>query len=88
MRLERDPVELAGGVHRHLVEEHHLLGRLVADALARELDELVARRTLGAVLDGDVGAHVLAVHLVVDADHADERDRGVFGQRLFDLDRD
>ena len=85
--LEPDPVQLPRGVHGHLVQEHHLLRRLVPDHAPGELDQLLARGRLHAVLDRHVGAHVLAVHLVADADDADQRDRRVLGERAFHLHR-
>jgi len=38
--LQAFAVELAGGIDWYLVEEDDLLGRLVADAFTRELDEV------------------------------------------------
>lgn len=68
--LEADAVDLAGRVERHLVEEDDLLGSLVADAFAAEDDQVGGRGALGAIARGDLGAHVLAVDLVPDADDA------------------
>jgi hypothetical protein len=41
--LQADAVDLAGRVERHLVEEDDLLGCLVADALAAEVDQVGGR---------------------------------------------
>src|SRR5262249_19068099 len=41
--LEGHAVDLAGGVQRHLGEEHDLFRRLVTDALAGKADKLSAR---------------------------------------------
>ena len=79
--LQADAVDLAGRVERHLVEEDDLLGGLVADPLAAVDDQIGARGLLGALAQGDVGADVLAVDGVVDADDAGQVDRRVVDQR-------
>ena len=42
--LEPGPIDLAGRIERHLVQEDNLVRRLVADALAAEDDQVGARR--------------------------------------------
>src|SRR5262249_21623095 len=75
--LQIRAVQLPGGCEWHFVEHDDLLGRLVADPRARELDQLLPDRRLGPVLEGDVGAHVLTVDKIVDPDHARARDARV-----------
>src|SRR4029079_11094631 len=57
--LERRPVDLATGRARALLEHDDLLGRLVADALAREPDQLLIRGAGRALAQRDVCPHVL-----------------------------
>src|SRR5262249_40134669 len=59
--LEGCPVDLAGGRHRHLLQEDDLFRSPVSDPLACEHDEIRRRRSLVALLDHDVGAHGLSV---------------------------
>jgi hypothetical protein len=56
--LEPDPVDLAGRVELHPVEEADLVRRPVADALAAEDDQVGALRWLDAISQRHVGAHV------------------------------
>src|SRR3954454_21258763 len=79
--LQPGSVDLAGRVERHLVEEDDLLRGLVADPVAAEDDQVGARGRLGALAQGHVGADVLAVDLVVNADGAGERQRRMLDQR-------
>src|SRR3954453_16770741 len=65
--LQPGPVDLAGWIERHLVEEDDLLRRLVADPLATEDDQVGPRGRLRVLGERHIGAHVLAVDLVVNA---------------------
>ena len=56
--LESDPVDLAGGVQRDLVEEHDLLRGLVAHPRPGKLNQLSTRGHGLARLDRDVGPDV------------------------------
>jgi hypothetical protein len=75
--LQTGTVDLAGRVERHLVEEEDLLRRLVANALAAVDDQVGGAGALGALAQGFVGADILAVNLIVDADRAGEVDGGM-----------
>jgi len=65
-RLERDAVDLADRIERDLVEKLDLLGRLVADPLVREVDQLLHLRALDSLANRDIRANFLAVREVVD----------------------
>ena len=62
-----------------------LVGRLVADLGAGELDQLLRGRRIRSGVQCDIGADVLAVDLVVDAHDADVLDGGMLDQDGLDL---
>ena len=65
----------------------NFFGRLVADPVSTEQDQLGAGGARCTVAGGDVGAHRLPVHDVMDADNAGQGDRRVLEQGSFDLER-
>lgn len=69
---------------RHDVDDPRVLVR--RDAVAHEGDELV-RLGLGAVVDDDRGVHLLAVHVVGDAEDGGRGDVGVPCEHLLHLGR-
>ena len=66
---EGGAVDFSDGAHRHFVEHDNFVGRFVADAGAREGDQFWNRRARDFGAERDVGADVLTVHEIVDANH-------------------
>ena len=83
--FQRDAIDLAGGIEGQRLEKHDLLWSLIADARFGELDQVQRPGTRNAGLERKIGADVLPMEEIVQADHACALYRGVGKQRILDL---